>query len=453
MLFIFWELFVNAMELFLFFFYANKILPFKARWQNHAARLTPILFLFIEFLIITLLNYLQASPSLTSLLSLLLDISFFIIFCQASWPLRLFWGALYSAICIISDFLIVTSTQFFLTTPLEELLYQASMMRIVLTSLYLMLIAVLVFLITYHKTDQIYYLPHQRLFFIIICIIGISVVEFLLSITIQSSQYDIPELTDQLAIFNTIFIILFLLLLFYIYSLGRSRYQIMQLTEQNTILSLEEKQYHNLLETTQTLRIMKHDLEHHLNAIQFYSDQHKYQEMRNYIQNYQSELSKNYQFPVTGSSVLDCLIAFAFQKAALYDIKFTYSVFLPKEFHMQELQFNILMGNILDNALDACQKKKKQDPDATAEIDLSIKPYQNMLIIHMENTSDGTYHTDSDHNLLSTKKEAPFLHGIGMKRIQSIVEKEHGVLTITPSENRFIIHILLPISSCNEVPL
>lgn len=440
-----WELIVNAMELFLFYFYAKNILPFKQKWKDK--QLIPLLLLCIEFFVVTALNQFEILSSITSLITLLFDLAFVFSFCKASWPLKLFYGALYSAICLVADYVTVTSGQFFLSVPLEELLFRASSIRIVLTSFYLVLIAAMVFLIIHIKTDKVNFLSYQRALFVLILVIGIAVIEFLLSITIQSSNYNLPELTNQLAAFNTIFILLFLLLLFYIFSLGRSRYQIKQWTEQNAILSLEEEQYRNLIETTTTLRELKHDLEHHLSMIQFFIDHHDYEKLASYIQDYQADVSKIYRFPTTGHPVLDCLIASILQKTSLYDIEFSYAVFLPSEFQMNEIRLNALLGNLFENALDACQKQKALQPETTAEIRFSIKPYQNMLAIHMENTCIGDYKFSPDGSLLSTKENHHFLHGIGLSRIRNIVEESHGLITIKPSENHFVVHILLPLQA------
>ena len=63
---------------------------------------------------------------------------------------------------------------------------------------------------------------------------------------------------------------------------------------------------------------------------------------------------------------------------------------------------------------------------------------QQYLAIRCENTYDGTVHTDSAGNLLTTKDD-PAEHGFGLMKMRSIAEKYGSVLDISYDKNRFTV--------------
>ena len=88
--------------------------------------------------------------------------------------------------------------------------------------------------------------------------------------------------------------------------------------------------------------------------------------------------------------------------------------------------------NLLDNALEAAAKVPH------GEIICSLQIRQQYLAIRCENTYDGTVHTDSAGNLLTTKDD-PAEHGFGLMKMRSIAEKYGSVLDISYDKNRFTV--------------
>ena len=88
--------------------------------------------------------------------------------------------------------------------------------------------------------------------------------------------------------------------------------------------------------------------------------------------------------------------------------------------------------NLLDNALEAAAKVPH------GEIICSLQIRQQYLAIRCENTYDGTVHTDSAGNLLTTKDD-PAEHGFGLMKMRSIAEKYGSVLDVSYDKNRFTV--------------
>lgn len=80
---------------------------------------------------------------------------------------------------------------------------------------------------------------------------------------------------------------------------------------------------------------------------------------------------------------------------------------------------------------------------------LYMKPFHNMLSIKIVNASDGVYRFNSKNELLSTKEgegiKKGVEHGIGLHRVQEIVERHSGIMEILPEKEMFSVNILIPL--------
>lgn len=101
-----------------------------------------------------------------------------------------------------------------------------------------------------------------------------------------------------------------------------------------------------------------------------------------------------------------------------------------------------MLGNIWNNAIEAGERLLASNPAEQPYIYFYIKPYQNMILIHIENNFDGVIKGKIDEEILSTKPRTE--HGLGLKRVKEIVEKAGGMLQIASENNIFSVHIMLP---------
>lgn len=121
----------------------------------------------------------------------------------------------------------------------------------------------------------------------------------------------------------------------------------------------------------------------------------------------------------------------------------------PSTFPLDDIALSSLLGNILDNAIEACLRDNRSQTDSPSWIRFYIKPFQNMILIHSENSYDGIINKNTKHEFLSRKKEKN--HGIGIKRITDIVNEVNGIINITTDKNIFTLHIMIPLKETSDV--
>lgn len=114
----------------------------------------------------------------------------------------------------------------------------------------------------------------------------------------------------------------------------------------------------------------------------------------------------------------------------------------PENFPLDSVELSSILGNIWNNSIEAGERLIISNPTEHPYIYFYIKPYQNMILIHIENNYDGVIKCSIDGDILSVKQGKE--HGLGIRRVKELVEKADGVLQITSDNKIFSVHIIIP---------
>lgn len=140
----------------------------------------------------------------------------------------------------------------------------------------------------------------------------------------------------------------------------------------------------------------------------------------------------------TGNIVIDSLINAKYTVASNLKIKFDIDIHIPIQLSFGSADICILLGNILDNAIEASLKMDEEK----RHIRLYMKYDCNTLIITVINTFIGDLNKNKDGRIL-TSKINPFNHGIGLESVRKVAKKYHGAVVIETKDNCFIIKIAM----------
>lgn len=436
--YILWEYFINFLEILLFYIFIHTKLHLKEDCKHIQPK--QFIYLILRFLIVCMLNMVDLSSLVTISTSYFLEIIFALLFYNDAFVMRIFWGSIYSVICLFSEYITVFVPQTFSNVTSPDLLLGGSL-RIPFTLLYIVLIAVLVFLFHCMSDKKIQLSPMQKISYFIISIVGILIGHYILVITFEAEeQFHNSDFTFKLVLVNLVFLVLFLFLLLYIYQLGYSNAVNSRLLEQQKMRELEELEYKTLIHTTESLREIKHDIDIHLDVIGSLSASGNLGELQSYIESYHHSLAQTHHLLSTGNTAIDCILSSKIDTAQKLNINTNFSVLAPSNFPLDALSLSSLLGNMWNNALEACQRLQKTQPDTAPYIHFYIKPFQHMTVIHIENNYDEIIY-QNDH-YLSMKKDSS--HGIGLKRMEDIVANAEGIFQINSDNHVFTVHIMIP---------
>lgn len=114
------------------------------------------------------------------------------------------------------------------------------------------------------------------------------------------------------------------------------------------------------------------------------------------------------------------------------------TAFLGDIEYMNTVNLGIIMSNLLDNAMEACEKIINDHP----RIVISCSNQKGYMDICIKNTIKNSVLIENP--FLKTTKKEKELHGYGLKSIKKILDEEGGMISQYEENGWFITHVFLP---------
>lgn len=432
-----WEFFVCFYEILLMIYLFSK--------KNFFHRKSILLYAVYSFFMTAILIFLSLSGYTTNkrlvimLVCIILCSYFFFGYKQRDKAHHyLLWPCFYVFLTIFSEQLTFSLADMLANYSLNKLLVFGSA-RIQFTLIYLLVLSLFVWITTHlGKKDSFLPLPVVILVFLLMSI-GIFATETIFDIAlILHAKPDTYLLSEQLSfVCYAMLIMLFSFFVCFEY-LGIIRRKNKVMEQEQQLNDLEKQQYDLMVSATKSLQEWKHDYQGQLKLIVTLIAQDNYKEVKEYTEQLISSLPASRLLLSTGNFAIDAVVSLHMIEAKRETIDFHSAIFLPPSLPLSNVEFSSLINNVLDNAIEACRRVS-----APSTIQFEIKPFKQMLFLFCSNTSNGKYRYGAQNSLLSTKEENG--HGIGIKRIQQIVEKTGGTCQFTPKPDQFTVHIMIPL--------
>ena len=166
-----------------------------------------------------------------------------------------------------------------------------------------------------------------------------------------------------------------------------------------------------------------HDLHNHLGALRQLLSREKYEKAIAYLDELQEPIREIADTVWTGDETVDYLINSKVAVATSEEIQLQVEVEFPRHANIRSADLCAILGNLLDNALEAV--RKVQEPERRS-IKLTIRRINQMLVIKVQNHFAEPLAMENG-SLKTTKTDAG-LHGWGLKSAQTAVEKYDGMI-------------------------
>lgn len=143
-------------------------------------------------------------------------------------------------------------------------------------------------------------------------------------------------------------------------------------------------------------------------------------------------------FSNTQNIIVDSLVNVKLTIATDANIDIRYDIHIPQELPFSSADLSVLLGNLLDNAIEASLKI----PIQQRSLKLFIRYENNILIITIVNSFDGKLKKDDSGRILTSKRNQ-INHGMGLNSVRKIAEKYHGNIVIEVDEHIFKVKVIL----------
>ncbi|MBQ8826559.1 MAG: GHKL domain-containing protein [Oscillospiraceae bacterium] len=200
----------------------------------------------------------------------------------------------------------------------------------------------------------------------------------------------------------------------------------------------QEEKYRQASRSFKNISSVIHDTNKHLVYLGGCMENGDYDEAKRYIAYASERLDRSYKRVNTGYLPVDALVSNALSSAEGDNIGFKTDIRIEKDsVTVERYDLCVALGNLLDNALEACRTVKDLDD---RYIDVSIITADGSLIINIKNAAE-----KAEGDQLSSSKENKLLHGYGLSNIKAIAEKYSGVFTIERREFSCEATLILPL--------
>jgi len=187
------------------------------------------------------------------------------------------------------------------------------------------------------------------------------------------------------------------------------------------------------------MRGWRHDYHNHIQAVKAYLHLEQYMEIGTYLDKLDTDLTNVDTVIKSGNVMVDAILNSKISLAAAKKININAKALVPKTLPISEIDLCIIIGNLLDNAAEACGKLPNE---ADRVIRIYIDILKDQLYISVSNSVGGAMKR-SGHTYLTTKEKDG--HGFGLMRVDKIAEKYGGFVNRQNEEGVFATEIMLPL--------
>ena len=182
---------------------------------------------------------------------------------------------------------------------------------------------------------------------------------------------------------------------------------------------------------------LRHDLKGHLTTIKIFLKNQNISNAMEYIDKMINiEDVCKYEFSKTGNAVIDSILNLKYQEAQDKEIYMNGKIQVPEELNIDSFDLTIILGNIVNNAIEATYKKEND-----RQIIIILMYNRGRIILKVENTYNGKINIDKG-NIVTSKKDQNN-HGIGLQNVKHAVEKYSGTIDINYNKEWFKIYVML----------
>lgn len=206
---------------------------------------------------------------------------------------------------------------------------------------------------------------------------------------------------------------------------------------------LIETHYREVDNMYRQMRGWRHDYRNHIQVMKAYAAAGDMNAIRAYLDLLEQDLTTVDTVIKTGNRMTDAILNSKISIARSRHIDVIADASIPVELGLSEIDLCIIIGNLFDNAIEASMPL----PETERLIRVYMEVKNTQLYISFTNFTAQEKQKKVGKRFASTKGEG---HGLGLLRMDNIVERLGGYLNRNSEDGAFTTEILLPVSGKME---
>lgn len=201
--------------------------------------------------------------------------------------------------------------------------------------------------------------------------------------------------------------------------------------------ALVEQHYAEVENIYRTMRGWRHDWHNHIQALCAQLDSGEYEKARSYLDEINQSILTIDTVLKTGNTMADAILNSKISLMKSKEIEVEAQAQVPASLSVPDVDLCIIIGNLLDNAMEACAKLEPEN----RFVHIYIHVKGPMLYMSFTNSAGKKQHKIG--NLFLSSKGSD--HGFGLKRVDALVARNNGYLTRASEDGGYTTEVTLPL--------
>ncbi len=274
-------------------------------------------------------------------------------------------------------------------------------------------------------------LPIPRTFLVIAVLIPC------ISLIFEILLFMLENISDLIYVLSLICVVSLNFLVIYLYD---SISKLFNERIETEIAKQETEYYHKqaelIQENSQEVKQLRHDMKNYTIALSELIKNNENEKALEYISSVSGILEPAKIYCNTGILSVDSIVNYKFTRALDLGISVDSEITIPNNLKLNPNDLVAILGNLLDNAIEASSKAKNKYIKFRTSYD------RGTVLIVLTNSYNGELNFEGK-SYKTTKEDNKAIHGIGLKSIKSAVEKYNGAMKVTHTDTEFSVRILL----------
>ena len=203
---------------------------------------------------------------------------------------------------------------------------------------------------------------------------------------------------------------------------------------QNAIV---EQHYAEVENMYRKMREWRHDYHNHIQALATMLEQGDTEKAREFLSEIHDTLTKVDTVLKTGNTMVDAILNSKISLMYAKQIRVDATAKVPPSLSVKDIDLCVIMGNLLDNAVEACEKL----PENSRFVRIYIAVKGNHLYLSFTNSAGKKQ--EKVGTLFRSTKGAH--GGIGLSRVDSLVSQYGGYVTRASEDGGYTTEVILPL--------
>ena len=187
-----------------------------------------------------------------------------------------------------------------------------------------------------------------------------------------------------------------------------------------------------------TMRGWRHDYHNHLQSLKSYLHLNQFDQMENYLNDLEKDLDSIDRTYKSGNLQLDAILNAKLAIAKNKEIAIKCDAVMPKEVAVSDIDLCVILGNLLDNAIESCCKLSNTEDRF---LRIYIARMKGQLYLSVMNATNEAVRIRTDEYFTNKRGD----HGHGLRRVDQTVKKYNGYINRQNEPGVFATEILLPL--------